>query len=161
MQDMGASHSSTLVTLHQDVDSCVCVCVCVCFKDQVDTLTFQNHSLRDRAKRCEEALPRSTHEQIWLTYLSTVSLAVGYGSHHVSSALRQLSEENDNLQKYLEKEKEEKKHLSQTNEELLWWLQLNAGVSIILHSTNPSDNYCKICCSNTCSPASGSLTIGC
>uniref|UniRef100_A0AAV2J124 Microtubule associated scaffold protein 2 n=1 Tax=Knipowitschia caucasica TaxID=637954 RepID=A0AAV2J124_KNICA len=33
-------------------------------QDQVDTLTFQNHSLRDRAKRFEEALRRSTDEQI-------------------------------------------------------------------------------------------------
>uniref|UniRef100_A0AAY5K8M8 Microtubule associated scaffold protein 2 n=2 Tax=Esox lucius TaxID=8010 RepID=A0AAY5K8M8_ESOLU len=33
-------------------------------QDQVDTLTFQNRSLRDRAKRFEEALCRSTEEQI-------------------------------------------------------------------------------------------------
>uniref|UniRef100_A0A8C5C5Z7 Microtubule associated scaffold protein 2 n=2 Tax=Gadus morhua TaxID=8049 RepID=A0A8C5C5Z7_GADMO len=33
-------------------------------QDQVDTLTFQNRSLRDRAKRFEEALRRSTDEQI-------------------------------------------------------------------------------------------------
>ncbi|XP_048840410.1 microtubule-associated tumor suppressor candidate 2 homolog isoform X2 [Brienomyrus brachyistius] len=33
-------------------------------QDQVDTLTFQNRTLRDRAKRFEEALRRSTDEQI-------------------------------------------------------------------------------------------------
>lgn len=33
-------------------------------QDQVDTLTFQNQSLRDKAKRFEEALKRSTDEQI-------------------------------------------------------------------------------------------------
>ncbi|KAF5895940.1 microtubule-associated tumor suppressor candidate 2-like isoform X1, partial [Clarias magur] len=33
-------------------------------QDQVDTLTFQNRSLSDRAKRFEEALRRSTDEQI-------------------------------------------------------------------------------------------------
>ncbi|KAM4701450.1 microtubule-associated tumor suppressor candidate 2 [Discoglossus pictus] len=33
-------------------------------QDQVDTLTFQNHSLRDRAKRFEEALMQSTNEQL-------------------------------------------------------------------------------------------------
>nr|XP_040040698.1 microtubule-associated tumor suppressor candidate 2 isoform X5 [Gasterosteus aculeatus aculeatus] len=33
-------------------------------QDQVDTLTFQNCSLRDRAKRFEEALRKSTDEQI-------------------------------------------------------------------------------------------------
>lgn len=30
----------------------------------MDTLTFQNQSLRDKAKRFEEALRRSTDEQI-------------------------------------------------------------------------------------------------
>ena len=43
---------------------CVCVCVCVFAQDQVDTLTFQNQSLKDKAKRFEEALRRSTDEQI-------------------------------------------------------------------------------------------------
>ncbi|OCT96061.1 hypothetical protein XELAEV_18013743mg [Xenopus laevis] len=32
-------------------------------QDQVDTLTFQNNTLRDRAKRFEEALMRNTNEQ--------------------------------------------------------------------------------------------------
>lgn len=36
---------------------------------------------------------------------------------------RQLSEENANLQEYVEKESNEKKRLSRTNEELLWRLQ--------------------------------------
>lgn len=36
-------------------------------QDQVDTMTFQNSSLRDRAKRFEEALRRSTDEQIVVT----------------------------------------------------------------------------------------------
>ncbi|CAJ0949508.1 unnamed protein product, partial [Ranitomeya imitator] len=35
--------------------------------DQVDTLTFQNHSLRDRAKMFEEALMKSTNEQLEVT----------------------------------------------------------------------------------------------
>ena len=42
----------------------VCVCVCVCVQDQVDTLTFQSQSLREKAQRFEEALRRSTDEQI-------------------------------------------------------------------------------------------------
>lgn len=37
--------------------------------------------------------------------------------------LRQLSEENANLQVHVEKESNEKKRLSRTNEELLWRLQ--------------------------------------
>lgn len=38
------------------------------FQDQVDTLTFQNRSLRDRAKRFEEALRKSTDEQIVVSF---------------------------------------------------------------------------------------------
>lgn len=37
--------------------------------------------------------------------------------------IRQLSEENANLQVYVEKESNEKKRLSRTNEELMWRLQ--------------------------------------
>lgn len=33
-------------------------------QDQVDTLTFQSQSLRDRARRFEEALRKSTEEQL-------------------------------------------------------------------------------------------------
>lgn len=40
-------------------------------QDQVDTLTFQNRSLRDRAKRFEEALRRSTDEQIVVIHYRT------------------------------------------------------------------------------------------
>lgn len=40
-------------------------------QDQVDTLTFQNRSLRDRAKRFEEALRRSTDEQIVVSAATT------------------------------------------------------------------------------------------
>ncbi|NXL84445.1 MTUS2 protein, partial [Alectura lathami] len=42
---------------------------------------------------------------------------------------RQLSEENANLQEYVEKEVEEKKRLSRTNEELLWKLQEGEAIS--------------------------------
>lgn len=46
-------------------DSFLYSCVCASFRqDQVDTLTFQNQSLKDKAKRFEEALRRSTDEQI-------------------------------------------------------------------------------------------------
>lgn len=33
-------------------------------QDQVDTLTFQSQSLRDRARRFEEALRKNTEEQL-------------------------------------------------------------------------------------------------
>lgn len=50
----------------------------------MDTLTFQNRSLRDRAKRFEEALRRSTDEQI---VVSAVRHSPGYhgGSSSVSN----------------------------------------------------------------------------
>ncbi|XP_068601880.1 microtubule-associated tumor suppressor candidate 2 [Brachionichthys hirsutus] len=52
-------------------------------QDQVDTLTFQNRSLRDRAKRFEEALRRSTDEQI-------VDALAPY--KHIEKDLRSLKE---------------------------------------------------------------------
>ncbi|XP_034024726.1 microtubule-associated tumor suppressor candidate 2 homolog [Thalassophryne amazonica] len=142
-------------------------------QDQVDTLTFQNRSLRDRAKRFEEALRRSTDEQIVdalapykhieedLKSLKEVLKMKNQQIHqqelkiselekiaeknvHLEERLqvlqqqnedlkeridknlavsRQLSEENANLQVHVEKESNEKKRLSRTNEELLWRLQ--------------------------------------
>ncbi|KAK2831529.1 hypothetical protein Q7C36_016615 [Tachysurus vachellii] len=142
-------------------------------QDQVDTLTFQNRSLRDRAKRFEEALRRSTDEQIVealapyqhieedLKSLKEVLEMKNQQIHEQEIKIseleklaqknalleervqvlqqrnedlkaridlnlamsRQLSEENANLQEYVEKESNEKKRLSRTNEELLWRLQ--------------------------------------
>lgn len=40
----------------------------------MDTLTFQNQSLRDKAKRFEEALRRSTDEQIVVSVPSKYQL---------------------------------------------------------------------------------------
>ncbi|XP_051962609.1 microtubule-associated tumor suppressor candidate 2-like [Xyrauchen texanus] len=142
-------------------------------QDQVDTLTFQNRSLRDRAKRFEEALRRSTDEQIVdalapyqhieedLKSLKEVLEMKNQQIHEQELKIselekmaqknvlleeriqvlqqqnedlkdridrnlamsRQLSEENANLQVYVEKESNEKKRLSRTNEELMWRLQ--------------------------------------
>ncbi|XP_029026977.1 microtubule-associated tumor suppressor candidate 2 isoform X4 [Betta splendens] len=143
-------------------------------QDQVDTLTFQNRSLRDRAKRFEEALRRSTDEQIVdalapykhieedLKSLKEVLEMKNQQIHQQELKIselekiqaeknvyleervqilqqqnedlkaridknlavsRQLSEENANLQVHVEKESNEKKRLSRTNEELLWRLQ--------------------------------------
>ncbi|KAM6177713.1 microtubule-associated tumor suppressor candidate 2 isoform 1-T1 [Rhynchocyon petersi] len=51
---------------------------------------------------------------------------------------RQLSEENANLQEYVEKETQEKKRLSRTNEELLWKLQTGDPTSPVkLSPTSP------------------------
>lgn len=38
--------------------------LCHYLQDQVDTLTFQSQSLRDRARRFEEALRKNTEEQL-------------------------------------------------------------------------------------------------
>ncbi|KAM3874733.1 microtubule-associated tumor suppressor candidate 2-like [Diretmus argenteus] len=143
-------------------------------QDQVDTLTFQNRSLRDRAKRFEEALRKSTDEQIVdalapyqhieedLKSLKEVLEMKNQQIHQQDVKIselekmqaeknvyleervqvlqqqnedlkaridknlavsRQLSEENANLQVHVEKENNEKKRLSRTNEELLWRLQ--------------------------------------
>ncbi|XP_077063834.1 microtubule-associated tumor suppressor candidate 2 [Siphateles boraxobius] len=142
-------------------------------QDQVDTLTFQNRTLRDRAKRFEEALRRSTDEQILdalapyqhieedLKSLKEVLEMKNQQIHQQELKIselekmaqknvlleeriqvlqqqnedlkdridrnvatsRQLSEENANLQVYVEKESNEKKRLSRTNEELMWRLQ--------------------------------------
>lgn len=47
---------------------CVCEdrarCLMRYLQDQVDTLTFQSQSLRDRARRFEEALRKNTEEQL-------------------------------------------------------------------------------------------------
>lgn len=51
---------------------------------------------------------------------------------------RQLSEENANLQEHVEKEAQEKKRLSRTNEELLWKLQAGEPASPVrLSPTSP------------------------
>ncbi|KAM9318755.1 microtubule-associated tumor suppressor candidate 2 [Pholidichthys leucotaenia] len=142
-------------------------------QDQVDTLTFQNRSLRDRAKRFEEALRKSTDEQIVdalapykhieedlkslkevlemknqqihqqelkITELEKIAEKNVYLEERLQvlqqqnedlkeridknlAVSRQLSEENANLQVHVEKESNEKKRLSRTNEELLWRLQ--------------------------------------
>ncbi|NWH80983.1 MTUS2 protein, partial [Piaya cayana] len=65
---------------------------------------------------------------------------------------RQLSEENANLQEYVEKEVEEKKRLSRTNEELLWKLQEGDATSPKkLAPTSPTSLY--QCASGDFSPA--------
>ncbi|XP_055004013.1 microtubule-associated tumor suppressor candidate 2 isoform X2 [Boleophthalmus pectinirostris] len=81
LMEMESSHSDTLATLQEEHTRTVKNLkmaheqqrksleeefekIRLSLQDQVDTLTFQNRSLRDRAKRFEEALRRSTDEQI-------------------------------------------------------------------------------------------------
>uniref|UniRef100_A0A4W4GK28 Microtubule associated scaffold protein 2 n=1 Tax=Electrophorus electricus TaxID=8005 RepID=A0A4W4GK28_ELEEL len=51
---------------------------------------------------------------------------------------RQLSEENANLQEYVERESSEKKRLSRDNEELLWRLQTSPHLSPCSSPTTPT-----------------------
>ncbi|XP_011753873.2 microtubule-associated tumor suppressor candidate 2 isoform X1 [Macaca nemestrina] len=157
-------------------------------QDQVDTLTFQSQSLRDRARRFEEALRRNTEEQLEIALAPYQHLEEDMKSlkqvlemknqqiHEQEKKIleleklaekniileekiqvlqqqnedlraridqntvvtRQLSEENANLQEYVEKETQEKKRLSRTNEELLWKLQTGDPTSPIkLSPTSP------------------------
>ncbi|XP_017703959.1 PREDICTED: microtubule-associated tumor suppressor candidate 2 isoform X2 [Rhinopithecus bieti] len=157
-------------------------------QDQVDTLTFQSQSLRDRARRFEEALRKNTEEQLEIALAPYQHLEEDMKSlkqvlemknqqiHEQEKKIleleklaekniileekiqvlqqqnedlkaridqntvvtRQLSEENANLQEYVEKETQEKKRLSRTNEELLWKLQTGDPTSPIkLSPTSP------------------------
>ncbi|XP_067418840.1 microtubule-associated tumor suppressor candidate 2 [Emydura macquarii macquarii] len=161
-------------------------------QDQVDTLTFQSHSLRDKAKRFEEALKKNTEDQLEVALAPYQHLEEDMNSlkqvlemknqliHQQEKRImeleklaekniileekiqvlqqqnedfrvridqntvvtRQLSEENANLQEYVEKETEEKKRLSRTNEELLWKLQTTEPMSPVkLSPTSPTPIY--------------------
>ncbi|KAL7983381.1 hypothetical protein Chor_000257 [Crotalus horridus] len=160
--------------------------------DQVDTLTFQSQSLKDKAKRFEEALKKNTEEQLEVALAPYQHLEEDMKSlkqvlemknvliHQQEKRIveleklaeknlileekiqvlqqqnedlkvridqntvvtRQLSEENANLQEYVEKESKEKKRLSRTNEELLWKLQTSEPMSPVkLSPTSPTRIY--------------------
>ncbi|KAK7882942.1 hypothetical protein WMY93_029116 [Mugilogobius chulae] len=59
VKNLKMAHEQQRKSLEEDFEK-----IRLSLQDQVDTLTFQNRSLRDRAKRFEEALRRSTDEQI-------------------------------------------------------------------------------------------------
>ncbi|XP_030648989.1 microtubule-associated tumor suppressor candidate 2 homolog [Chanos chanos] len=169
MRDLRRAHEQQKASLEQDFEK-----LRLSLQDQVDTLTFQNRSLRDKAKRFEEALRKSTDEQIVdalapyqhieedLKSLKEVLDMKNQQIHDQEKKIselekmqaqknvyleeqvqvlqqqnedlkarvdrnlalsRQLSEENANLQVYVERESNEKKRLSRNNEELLWRLQ--------------------------------------
>ncbi|XP_022430273.2 microtubule-associated tumor suppressor candidate 2 isoform X1 [Delphinapterus leucas] len=175
-------------------------------QDQVDTLTFQSQSLRDRARRFEEALRKNTEEQLEvalapyqhleedMTSLKQVLEMKNQQIHQQEKKIieleklaekniileekiqvlqqqnedlkaridqntvvtRQLSEENANLQEYVEKETQEKKRLSRTNEELLWKLQTGDPTSPI--KLSPTSPVYRGSSSGPSSPARVSMT---
>ncbi|XP_027582934.2 microtubule-associated tumor suppressor candidate 2 isoform X1 [Pipra filicauda] len=171
-------------------------------QDQIDTLTFQNQSLKAKADRFEEALKKNTEEQLKivrapylhlekdLKSLKHVLEMKNFQIHQQEKMImelekqveknlkleekitmlqqqneelrarieqntvitRQLSEENANLQEYVEKEVEEKKKLSRTNEELLWKLQEGDAVSPVKLPPASSTSFYH-CSSENSSPA--------
>ncbi|XP_016336898.1 microtubule-associated tumor suppressor candidate 2 isoform X1 [Sinocyclocheilus anshuiensis] len=175
MRDLRKAHEQQKASLEEDFEK-----LRLSLQDQVDTLTFQNRTLKDKAKRFEEALRKSTDEQIVdvlapyqhieedlkslkevlemknkqihdqekkICHLEKVQAQKNlYLEERVQvlqqqnedlmaridrhlTVSRQLSEENANLQEYVEKETNEKKRLSRNNEELLWLLQTSPHLS--------------------------------
>uniref|UniRef100_A0A671LWT6 Microtubule associated scaffold protein 2 n=1 Tax=Sinocyclocheilus anshuiensis TaxID=1608454 RepID=A0A671LWT6_9TELE len=171
--DLRKAHEQQKASLEEDFEK-----LRLSLQDQVDTLTFQNRTLKDKAKRFEEALRKSTDEQIdvlapyqhieedlkslkevlemknkqihdqekKICHLEKVAQKNLYLEERVQvlqqqnedlmaridrhlTVSRQLSEENANLQEYVEKETNEKKRLSRNNEELLWLLQTSPHLS--------------------------------
>ncbi|KAM9788485.1 microtubule-associated tumor suppressor candidate 2 homolog [Neosynchiropus ocellatus] len=78
MRDLRKAHEQQKVLLEEQFQKNR-----LALQDQVDTLTFQNQGLRDKAKRFEEALRRSTDEQI-------VEALAPY--QHIEQDLRSLKE---------------------------------------------------------------------
>uniref|UniRef100_A0A8C1GDY6 Microtubule associated scaffold protein 2 n=1 Tax=Cyprinus carpio TaxID=7962 RepID=A0A8C1GDY6_CYPCA len=171
MRDLRKAHEQQKASLEEDFEK-----LRLSLQDQVDTLTFQNRTLKDKAKRFEEALRKSTDEQIdvlapyqhieedlkslkevlemknqqihdqekKICHLEKVAQKNLYLEERVQVLQQQnedlvaridrhltvqLSEENANLQEYVEKETNEKKRLSRNNEELLWLLQTSPHLS--------------------------------
>ncbi|XP_068186548.1 microtubule-associated tumor suppressor candidate 2 [Antennarius striatus] len=140
MRDLRKAHEQQKVLLEEDFER-----LRLSLQDQVDTLTFQNQSLRDKARRFEEALRRSTDEQI-------VDALAPY--QHIEQDLKSLKEvvEMKNQQIHqqeikisdLEKVQAQKnvfleervQVLQQQNEDLMARIQMNLAVSRQLSEEN-------------------------
>ncbi|XP_034540168.1 microtubule-associated tumor suppressor candidate 2 [Notolabrus celidotus] len=139
MRDLRKAHEQQKMLLEEDFEK-----LRISLQDQVDTLTFQNQSLRDKAKRFEEALRRSTDEQI-------VDALAPY--QHIEQDLKSLKEvvEMKNQQIHQQEKKisdlekvaqknvflEEKVQvLQQQNEDLKARIQLNLSLSRQLSEEN-------------------------
>ncbi|XP_041657800.1 microtubule-associated tumor suppressor candidate 2 [Cheilinus undulatus] len=139
MRDLRKAHEQQKVLLEEDFEK-----LRLSLQDQVDTLTFQNQSLRDKAKRFEEALRRSTDEQI-------VDALAPY--QHIEQDLKSLKEvvEMKNQQIHQQEKKisdlekvaqknvfleERVQVLQQQNEDLKARIQLNLAMSRQLSEEN-------------------------
>uniref|UniRef100_A0A8C5DJ05 Microtubule associated scaffold protein 2 n=1 Tax=Gouania willdenowi TaxID=441366 RepID=A0A8C5DJ05_GOUWI len=165
VQELRDMHNITMATLHEEhartMRGIELLNSIKCFKedfdklrlslqDQVDTLTFQNQSLRDKAKRFEEALRRSTDEQI--------DALAPY--QHIEEDLKSLKEvvEMKNQQIHQQEKKitdlekvaqknvflEEKVQvLQQQNEDLRARIQLNLTLQLSEENANLHDSVEK------------------
>ncbi|XP_068600411.1 microtubule-associated tumor suppressor candidate 2 homolog [Brachionichthys hirsutus] len=140
MRDLRKAHEQQKVLLEEDFEK-----LRLSLQDQVDTLTFQNQSLRDKARRFEEALRRSTDEQI-------IDALAPY--QHIEQDLKSLKEvvEMKNQQIHqqetkisdLEKVQAQKnvtleervQVLQQQNEDLMARVQMNLALSRQLSEEN-------------------------
>ncbi|KAM3601309.1 uncharacterized protein V6R79_010463 [Siganus canaliculatus] len=139
MRDLRKAHEQQKMLLEEDFEK-----LRLSLQDQVDTLTFQNQSLRDKAKRFEEALRRSTDEQI-------IDALAPY--QHIEQDLKSLKEvvEMKNQQIHQQEKKisdlekvaqknvflEEKVQvLQQQNEDLKARIQMNLALSRQLSEEN-------------------------
>ncbi|GAB0180369.1 microtubule-associated tumor suppressor candidate 2 [Grus japonensis] len=197
IQELNAAHKLEKAQLEENFEK-----LRLSLQDQIDTLTFQNQSLKAKADRFEEALKKNTEEQLKIVRapylhlekdLKSLKHVLEMKNHQIHQQekmimelekqaeknlkleekitmlqqqneelrarieqntviTRQLSEENANLQEYVEKEVEEKKKLSRTNEELLWKLQEGDAVSPVKLPPTSSTSFYR-CSSGNSSPA--------
>ncbi|CAG00475.1 unnamed protein product, partial [Tetraodon nigroviridis] len=137
--DLRKAHEQQKLLLEEDFEK-----LRLSLQDQVDTLTFQNQSLRDKAKRFEDALRRSTDEQI-------IEALAPY--QHIEKDLKSLKEvvEMKNQQIHQQEKKisdlekvaqknvfleERVQVLQQQNEDLLAQIQINLSISRQLSEEN-------------------------
>ncbi|XP_009881134.1 PREDICTED: microtubule-associated tumor suppressor candidate 2 [Charadrius vociferus] len=197
IQELNTAHKLEKAQLEENFEK-----LRLSLQDQIDTLTFQNQSLKAKADRFEEALKKNTEEQLKIVRapylhleedLKSLKHVLEMKNHQIHQQekmimelekqveknfkleekitmlqqqneelrarieqntviTRQLSEENANLQEYVEKEVEEKKKLSRTNEELLWKLQEGDAVSPVKLPPTSSTSFYR-CSSGDSSPA--------
>nr|XP_057942744.1 microtubule-associated tumor suppressor candidate 2 homolog isoform X2 [Doryrhamphus excisus] len=139
MRDLRKAHEQQKMLLEEDFEK-----LRLSLQDQVDTLTFQNHSLQDKAKRFEEALRKSTDEQI-------VDALAPY--QHIDKDLKSLKEvvemknqqihqqdlKISDLQKVAQKNvflEEKVQVLQQQNEDLKARIEMNLALSRQLSEEN-------------------------
>ncbi|ELK18738.1 Microtubule plus-end tracking protein TIP150 [Pteropus alecto] len=130
--EMENSHTEAIATLQGDHDRKV--------QELVSAHELEKKELEENFERLRLSLQAEKNilleEKIQILQQQNEDLKARIDQNTVVT--RQLSEENANLQEYVEKEAQEKKRLSRTNEELLWKLQTGDPTSPIkLSPTSP------------------------